>query len=88
MLSGIGPAQDLHKHQVPLIHDLPGVGTHLIDHPVIDLFFKNKLKNSSKHIKPKTVADVVKFIGSTIQYFATRRGALTTNVSFPLWNGA
>ncbi|KAF8239698.1 alcohol oxidase [Tricholoma matsutake] len=79
MLSGIGPAQDLHKHQIPLIHDLPGVGTHLIDHIVVDLFFKNKLNNSPKHIMPKTAIDMAKFVGSTIQYFTARRGAFTTN---------
>jgi choline dehydrogenase len=84
MLSGIGPAHDLQKHKVPLVLDLPGVGTHLVDHPVVDLFFKDKLNNSSRHVSPKTVGDAVKFVGSAIQYFTTHRGVLATNVSFPL----
>jgi choline dehydrogenase-like flavoprotein len=32
MLSGIGPASELQKHSIPLIHDLPDVGKHLQDH--------------------------------------------------------
>ena len=32
MLSGIGPAQDLSKHGISLIHDNPNVGKHLFDH--------------------------------------------------------
>ncbi|KAF2185485.1 GMC oxidoreductase [Zopfia rhizophila CBS 207.26] len=30
-LSGIGPAAELEKHSIPLIHDAPGVGTNLQD---------------------------------------------------------
>ncbi|SDR25795.1 choline dehydrogenase [Pseudovibrio sp. Tun.PSC04-5.I4] len=32
MLSGIGPADELAKHNVPVLHDLPGVGKNLQDH--------------------------------------------------------
>lgn len=33
LLSGIGPAQQLKDLSIPVIHDLPGVGENLIDHP-------------------------------------------------------
>jgi len=33
MLSGIGPGQHLREHGLDVIHDLPGVGEHLHDHP-------------------------------------------------------
>jgi choline oxidase len=33
MLSGIGPANHLREVGVEVLHDLPGVGEHLIDHP-------------------------------------------------------
>jgi choline dehydrogenase-like flavoprotein len=33
MLSGIGPAAQLQKHDIDVIHDLPGVGENLQDHP-------------------------------------------------------
>jgi choline dehydrogenase-like flavoprotein len=32
MLSGIGPAAELRKHGIPIVHDLPHVGKHLQDH--------------------------------------------------------
>ncbi len=32
MLSGIGPAGDLKKHAIPVVQDLPGVGSNLQDH--------------------------------------------------------
>ncbi len=32
MLSGIGPADELAKHGIPVLHDLPGVGKNLQDH--------------------------------------------------------
>jgi choline dehydrogenase len=32
MLSGIGPADHLKKHGIPVVHDLPGVGGNLQDH--------------------------------------------------------
>ncbi|OKK06059.1 oxidoreductase [Streptomyces sp. CB03234] len=31
--SGIGPRQDLEKLGIPVVHDLPGVGENLLDHP-------------------------------------------------------
>ncbi|QSZ30159.1 hypothetical protein DSL72_004679 [Monilinia vaccinii-corymbosi] len=33
MLSGIGPASELQKHDIPIIKDLPHVGRNLQDHP-------------------------------------------------------
>ncbi len=33
MLSGIGPADQLREHGVAVVHDAPGVGENLIDHP-------------------------------------------------------
>jgi len=35
MLSGVGPKDHLAKHEVPLVHDLPGVGQRLQDHAAI-----------------------------------------------------
>lgn len=32
MLSGVGPKSELQKHKIPVIADLPGVGTNLQDH--------------------------------------------------------
>ncbi|WP_300348132.1 GMC family oxidoreductase N-terminal domain-containing protein [uncultured Alcanivorax sp.] len=32
-LSGVGPAAELAEHNIPLVHELPGVGENLQDHP-------------------------------------------------------
>lgn len=37
LLSGIGPAQDLHKLGIPIIQDIPGVGKNLRDHPAVNV---------------------------------------------------
>ncbi len=35
MLSGVGPADHLNAHGIPVLADLPGVGSNLQDHPMI-----------------------------------------------------
>lgn len=42
MLSGIGPADHLRHHGVPVLADLPGVGRNLQDHPAIPMMFRAK----------------------------------------------
>lgn len=37
LLSGIGPGAQLQRHGIPVVHDLPGVGEHLHDHPDVVL---------------------------------------------------
>lgn len=32
MLSGVGPADELKQHNIPVVHHLPGVGSNLQDH--------------------------------------------------------
>lgn len=32
LLSGVGPAEDLAKHNIPVVEDIPGVGSNLRDH--------------------------------------------------------
>lgn len=42
MLSGIGPAQELSKHNIPVIVDSPHVGQHLLDHPGVPFVLRLK----------------------------------------------
>ena len=37
MLSGIGPADQLRQHGIPVTADLPGIGENLIDHPEVPI---------------------------------------------------
>jgi len=42
MLSGIGPADHLKEHEIPVIHDNPNVGSNFIDHPATSIILKLK----------------------------------------------
>lgn len=42
MLSGIGPAQELSKHNIPVVIDSPHVGQHLLDHPGVPFVLRVK----------------------------------------------
>ncbi len=42
MLSGIGPAAQLREHGIDLVHDLPGVGRNLSEHPRVPVEFAAK----------------------------------------------
>ena len=39
LLSGIGPADDLRKHGIEVVHDSPGVGRNVKDHPSVQANF-------------------------------------------------
>jgi choline dehydrogenase-like flavoprotein len=47
MLSGIGPAAHLAEMGIPLVHDLPGVGRNLAEHPRVPLEFAAKALSPS-----------------------------------------
>ena len=47
MLSGIGPADHLHKHGIAVVKDLPGVGENLQDHIDIVHSYRTKTPNDS-----------------------------------------
>jgi choline dehydrogenase len=82
MLSGVGPAAHLKEHGIPVLHDLPGVGAHLVDHPVVDLHFKDKLDHSVKYFQPASISDGFKLLSAFAQYFVFGTGGpLATNVS-------
>ncbi|MYT19428.1 NAD(P)-binding protein [Streptomyces sp. SID7760] len=40
MLSGIGPARHLDEHGIDVVADLPGVGSHLQDHPLAGVVYE------------------------------------------------
>ncbi|KAF8969147.1 hypothetical protein BDZ97DRAFT_1915510 [Flammula alnicola] len=79
LLSGIGPAKQLEQFKIPVVQNLEGVGSNLIDHPVVDLYFKNKFDDSPKHIKPNGPIEAFKLVASAVQYFIMRKGPLASN---------
>lgn len=42
MLSGIGPAAALRRVGLPAVHDVPGIGQNLHDHPNVSVFFRGQ----------------------------------------------
>lgn len=75
MVSGVGPAVELQKFGIPVIHDLPGVGQNLQDHP--DFIFGYSAK--SLDLIGISLGGTVKLTGEIIKYIKSREGLLATN---------
>ncbi|MCJ1885083.1 choline dehydrogenase [Pseudomonas sp. LA21] len=74
MLSGVGPAQDLARLGIPVVHDLPGVGQRLNDHPDTVVQYRCKQPVS---IYPWTRAPGKWMIGA--RWFASHDGLAASN---------
>ena len=42
MLSGVGPSDQIQAQGIPVVHELPGVGQNLRDHPFVPVTFRTK----------------------------------------------
>ena len=76
MLSGIGPRAHLAEHGINVVHDLPGVGQHLHDHPDVVLVV------NAPHLKELfglTLGGLVRAIKGIFEWRKFRTGMLTTN---------
>jgi choline dehydrogenase len=78
MLSGIGPAAQLAFHNVSPLVDLPGVGEHLMDHPVVNLGFLDKSGHSIGWLGERMN---FKIASAILQWTWMGTGPMTTNVS-------
>ena len=76
MLSGVGPAAELQRFGIPAVHDAPGVGANLQDHPTIGI----KIEDLSRNAFAVTPWTVVPFAWSALQYALTRQGRFTSNI--------
>lgn len=45
MLSGVGPGDELRRHAIPVVQELPAVGRNLMDHPNVQVFFASRERN-------------------------------------------
>ncbi|KAL0953193.1 hypothetical protein HGRIS_004448 [Hohenbuehelia grisea] len=79
LLSGIGPAAHLATHNIPAIVDLPGVGSNLVDHPIVDFYFRDKYNASVRFMKPSTFAESVQAMAALVRYKLIGTGPLVTN---------
>jgi choline dehydrogenase len=74
MLSGVGPKEHLEKHNIPVIHDLPGVGQNLQDHAVVHTYVHFTACHSFQHI------DSFEKLGAFIKWRFAGKGPLASNV--------
>ncbi len=73
--SGIGPADHLRASDVPVVHDLPGVGENLQDHTIIYLMYDlNRANSFDRYKKLHWQA------WAGLQYALFRSGPATSNV--------
>jgi choline dehydrogenase len=75
LLSGIGPADQLRSVEVPVIHDLAGVGENLQDH--FDMFLIYELTGPHSYDRYKKWHWQV---AAGLEYLATRGGPVTSNI--------
>ena len=54
MLSGVGPAEHLRSMGIPVVHDAPGVGQNLRDHPKVYLTWKAKNDYAPEWDRPRS----------------------------------
>ena len=77
LLSGVGPADEIRRHGIEAVHDLPGVGKNLQDH--LDVIVSAREKTHfSLSLNPMSLWSTVKAV---FQYLFARRGLLTSNVA-------
>ena len=73
LLSGIGPADELRRLDIPVVADLPGVGRNLQDHLLIGVEYECKAPSLTLY-KADSPANVAK-------YLLFKKGPLTSNVA-------
>ncbi|MDB6049587.1 MAG: putative alcohol dehydrogenase [Pseudomonas sp.] len=75
LLSGVGPACELEKFNIPLVHELPGVGQNLVDH--ID--YVHSYRINARTLVGLSLVGVWDLIKAGFNYFRHRSGMLTSN---------
>jgi choline dehydrogenase len=72
LLSGIGPSDEIERAGIRPIHDLPGVGKNLQDHPMVSVGYLCT--------KPVAMA-TAESIPNLLRYFIAKTGPLVSNVA-------
>jgi choline dehydrogenase-like flavoprotein len=76
MLSGIGPAEHLKAHGIPVVRDLPGVGENLHDHPDVVIVVNAPKVSDLFGLSLKGMASMLRGI---FEWRRARSGLLTSN---------
>ncbi|GLB39319.1 putative (gmc) oxidoreductase [Lyophyllum shimeji] len=76
LLSGIGPADHLLQHNIPVVKDLSGVGAYLQDHISVPVIYKVPVAGSIEVLMKQPLAAV----GELLKYAFTGKGMFGTQV--------
>ncbi len=76
MLSGIGGGNELKACGIEPVHELPGVGRNLHDHPAIHAFYRTR----SRRAYGLTVGAIPELAWWMLEYAAARTGLLASNM--------
>jgi choline dehydrogenase-like flavoprotein len=76
MLSGIGPREHLLENGIAAVHDLPGVGQNLHDHPDVVLVTSAP---KAKELFGLSLSGAIQGLKGLFEWTKHRRGMLTTN---------
>lgn len=77
LLSGIGPAEDLRRHGIVPVLDLPGVGRNLQDHPAVSAAFED-VSRSTLALSWRSLPGLT---AQALHYLVTRKGVFSSNVA-------
>ena len=77
MLSGVGPAGELRRHDIQVVADLPGVGANLQDHPTV---FVSR-SNPSGESYALSLRSAARILMSPLAYAWGRGGMLASNAA-------
>jgi choline dehydrogenase len=77
LLSGVGPKAELDKHNIPVVHDLPGVGENLQDH----LDYISSYTSDSRDTIGTSASGLLKLTFEAIKYLFTRKGMLSSSIA-------
>lgn len=75
LLSGVGATENLKPHGIETVHELPGVGENLQDHPDYVLSYNSNIKDNIGF----SIMGGVRMIGEIFTYIRKRTGMLSSN---------
>lgn len=77
MASGVGPADALRALGIDVVHDLPGVGANLQDHP--DFALHKRV--AAPELFGVSVGGMLRLVGESLRYRHDRTGMMTSNLA-------
>jgi choline dehydrogenase len=81
LLSGIGSFEQLKKHSIPIVKNMPGVGEHLIDHVVVNTYWRSTKGESLNPARALTLGSVIPKIKALAEYIVYHSGPLASNAA-------